>query len=130
MTTALTVCVVDDDLAVLRGLTRLCSAWGYDVRAFASAQQFLEHVRFDGDAVGCVVLDVHLPGMSGLELQAELALRDVHVPIVFVTGAGDDSLRSRALADGAVAFLEKPFDDTELLRAERDALARSGAVAR
>lgn len=130
MTTPLTVCVVDDDLAVLRGLTRLCSAWGYDVRAFASAQQFLAHVRYEADAVGCVVLDVHLPGMSGLELQAELALRHVHVPIVFVTGAGDDTLRSRALADGAVAFLEKPFDDVALLRAVREALARSGAIAR
>ena len=76
--------------------------------------------------------------MSGLELQAELALRHVHLPIVFVTGAGDETLRSRALADGAVAFLEKPFDDdiikntqgsAELLRAVREALARSGAIA-
>lgn len=118
------VSVIDDDVSVLNGLARLCRAWGYSVRPFTSAQQFLEHLRAEGDEIGCVVLDVHLPGMSGLELQASLALTHLDVPIVFVTGAGDETMRSRALADGAVAFLEKPFDLAELLRAVQDAVSR------
>jgi FixJ family two-component response regulator len=118
------VSVVDDDVSVLKGLARLCRAWGFAVRPFTSAQQFLEHLRAEGDEIGCIVLDVHLPGMSGLELQAELASIQLDIPIVFVTGAGDDTLRSRALADGAVAFLEKPFDQADLLHAVQDAVAR------
>lgn len=119
-----TVCVVDDDLSVLKGLSRLCAAWGYAVRPFSSAREFLEHLASKASDVGCLVLDVHLPGMSGLELQAELASRHVWVPIVFVTGAGDEKVRSRALADGAVDFLEKPFDHAELLHAVQQAMAR------
>jgi FixJ family two-component response regulator len=118
------VSVIDDDVSVLRGLARLCRAWGFTVRPFTSGPQFLEHVRSESDDIGCVVLDVHLPGMSGLELQAELASARLEIPIVFVTGAGDDTLRSRALADGAVAFLEKPFDQADLLRAVQHALER------
>jgi two-component system response regulator FixJ len=119
-----TVCVVDDDLSVLKGLSRLCAAWGYAVQPFSTAREFLEYLGSRADDVGCVVLDVHLPGMSGLELQAELASRELLVPIVFVTGAGDEKVRSRALADGAVDFLEKPFDHTDLLRAVQQAMAR------
>jgi FixJ family two-component response regulator len=119
-----TVCVVDDDLSVLKGLSRLCAAWGYAVRPFSTAREFLEHLGSKESDVGCVVLDVHLPGMSGLELQAELASRHLWVPIVFVTGAGDEKVRSRALADGAVDFLEKPFDHLELLHAVQQAMAR------
>ena len=119
-----TVCVVDDDLSVLKGLSRLCAAWGYAVRPFSTAREFLEHLESKKSDVGCVVLDVHLPGMSGLELQAELASRHLWVPIVFVTGAGDEKVRSRALADGAVDFLEKPFDHLELLHAVQQAMAR------
>lgn len=118
------VSVIDDDVSVLKGLARLCRAWGYSVRPFTSAQQFLEHLRSEGDEIGCVVVDIHLPGMTGLELQTELALAHRDVPIVFVTGAGDETLRSRALADGAVAFLEKPFDLSELHRVVQDALAK------
>ena len=118
------VSVIDDDVSVLKGLARLCRAWGFTVRPFTSGQQFLEHVRSERDEIGCVVLDVHLPGMSGLELQTELASARLDIPIVFVTGAGDATLRSRALADGAVAFLEKPFDQAELLRAVQHALER------
>lgn len=121
------VSVIDDDVSVLKGLARLCRAWGFTVRPFTSGRQFLEHVRSESDEIGCVVLDVHLPGMSGLELQAELASAQLHIPIVFVTGAGDDTLRSRALADGAVAFLEKPFDQAELLRAVQHALEQRPA---
>ena len=124
MSSAPIVSVIDDDVSVLKGMARLCRAWGFTVRPFTSGQQFLEHVRSESDEIGCVVLDVHLPGMSGLELQAELASAQLEIPIVFVTGAGDETLRSRALADGAVAFLEKPFDQAELLRAVHHALER------
>jgi FixJ family two-component response regulator len=124
MSSAPIVSVIDDDVPVLRGLARLCRAWGFTVRPFTSGLQFLEHVRSESDDIGCVVVDVHLPGMSGLELQAELVSARLDIPIVFVTGAGDDTLRSRALAEGAVAFLEKPFDQAELLRAVQHALER------
>jgi FixJ family two-component response regulator len=115
--------VVDDDPAVLKGLSRLLQAWDYQVRTFGSAQDFLARTC-DGDGAACVVLDVHMPGLSGLELQADLNRARRRLPIVFVTGHGDASLRTRALVAGAVEFLQKPFTDTELLRALNDAISR------
>jgi len=118
------ICLIDDDVAVLKGLSRLITTWGYRVRAFASAQQFLEQPPAADDEIGCLVLDAHMPVMSGFELQVELEQAQRRLPIVFITGAGDEKLRSRALADGAVEFLEKPFADVELRDAVQTALTR------
>ena len=118
------ICLIDDDAAVLKGLSRLIATWGYRVRAFASAQQFLEQPPAADDEIGCLVLDAHMPVMSGFELQLELDQAQRRLPIIFITGAGDEKLRSRALADGAVEFLEKPFADVELRDAVQTALTR------
>ena len=118
------ICVIDDDAAVLKGLSRLLATWGYRVRAFASAQQFLEQPVSEDADIGCLVVDAHMPVMSGLELQVELDQVARRLPIIFITGAGDEKLRSRALADGAVDFLEKPFADVELRQAVQTALTR------
>jgi FixJ family two-component response regulator len=117
------VCVIDDDVSVLKAVSRLLTALGYTVRSFRSAQQFLDRSTQDDAELGCLVLDVHMPGMSGLELQEELARTDRDLPIVFVTGAGDATLRQRAFANGAVDFLEKPFTDAALERAVSHALS-------
>jgi FixJ family two-component response regulator len=118
------ICLIDDDVAVLKGLSRLIATWGYQVRAFASAQQFLDQPKSDDDEIGCLVLDAHMPVMSGFELQVELDQAQRQLPIIFITGAGDEKLRSRALADGAIRFIEKPFEDIELREAVQAALAR------
>jgi FixJ family two-component response regulator len=118
------ICLIDDDAAVLKGLSRLITTWGYRVRAFASAQQFLEQPAAADDEIGCLVLDAHMPVMSGFELQIELDQAQRRLPIIFITGAGDEKRRNRALADGAVDFLEKPFNDVELREAVQTALTR------
>ena len=107
------VAIVDDDGSVRSALMGLLRAAGYRARAFASAGEFLA----SGPAreVACLVLDVRMPGMSGLELQAELAARSLRLPIVFITAHGDDEAQRRALQAGAIAFLQKPFDDEALL---------------
>jgi len=125
MSDAPIICVIDDDASVLRGLSRLLSAWGHTVRAFSSAALFLEQPAHFDEEICCLVLDVHMPGMSGLELQAELDLARRPIPIVFMTGAGDAKLRSRTPSDTVVAFLEKPFAETELRQALDEALARA-----
>jgi len=115
------VCIVEDDPSVLKGLERLLRAWGYDVRAYRSAREFL-----DSDApVACVVVDVHMPGQTGLQLQAELNREDRRVPVVFITGHGDAGAQQEALSGGAVAFLKKPFTDQDLLKAVRQAIQSS-----
>jgi FixJ family two-component response regulator len=124
------VCVIDDDVSVLRAVSRLLTALGYTVQSFKSAQQFLERPAEDDSEVGCLVLDVHMPGMSGLELQEELARSGRDLPIVFVTGAADETLKQRAYSSGALDFLEKPFTDSSLERAVRYALTcRTGRFA-
>jgi FixJ family two-component response regulator len=124
------VCVIDDDVSVLKAVSRLLSALGYTVRSFKSAHQFLERPSQADSEVGCLVLDVHMPGMSGLELQEELARAGRDLPIVFVTGAEDETLRQRAFSWGAIDFLEKPFTDSALERAVRYALTcRTGRLA-
>jgi two-component system response regulator FixJ len=115
MTTPPLVYVVEDDASVMKGLARLLRAWSYEVRLCASAQEFL-----DGPGAGeadCIVLDVHMPGLSGLDLQQALHQRGANVPVVFVTGHGDAGTQLDALDHGAVAFLKKPFTDQELLAA-------------
>jgi len=105
------IAVVDDDLSFRTAIGRLLSLWGFRVESFASAEAYLQHPR----SAHCLVLDLHLGGMSGLELQARLSDEGRQVPIVFVTATEDSIVRRLALESGAAAFLQKPFDDQRLL---------------
>jgi len=125
--TQLTVFVVDDDRSVREGLVDLISSVGMNVKAFGSTQEFLQHKRPDTPA--CLVLDVRLPGPSGLDLQRQLGLSEEPLPIIFITGHGDIPMSVRAMKDGAVEFLAKPFRDQDLLDAIHQAL-NSDRVAR
>jgi FixJ family two-component response regulator len=116
---AVTVFVVDDDASVLRALSRLLRAEGYRVRECPSSAEFL--AQHDHAEPGCVVLDLSMPGLSGLEVQTALAA-DGERPVVFITGHGDVPSSVKAMKAGAVDFLEKPFDDSDLLRAVRSAV--------
>jgi FixJ family two-component response regulator len=117
-----TVFIVDDAREVRMGLSRLLSAKGYQVRAFESAGTFLrEH---DAEAPGCLLLDVCMPGVSGIELQQSLADSPFPRPIVFLTGRGDIQTSVHAMKEGAVDFLTKPVDDTRLFAAVEQALRR------
>lgn len=118
-----TVFVVDDDPAVLRALTRLFRSSGAEARGFASAEEFMERHR--PEARGCLVLDVTMPGFSGLELQEWLRQSRSPLPIVFITGRGDIPMSVRAMKAGAVDFLTKPVNAEELLKAVDAALQRS-----
>jgi RNA polymerase sigma factor (sigma-70 family) len=112
--------VVDDDPSVLRALTRLLSAAGLETRGFPSPAAFLD--AHDPATPGCLVLDVALPGLDGLELQQALAGSDCARPIVFITGRGDIPTTVRAMKGGAVDFLTKPVNDNDLLAAVRNAI--------
>jgi RNA polymerase sigma factor (sigma-70 family) len=125
MSRAPVVFVVDDDPSVRSSLKFLISTVGLQVESFDSADAFLH--RKPPDAPSCLVLDVRLPGLSGLDLQRELAARNIRIPIVFVTGHGDIPMSVRAMKAGAVEFLTKPFHDQDLLDAIRIALERDRA---
>ena len=125
MTTASIVFVVDDDPSVRSSLKFLLSTVGLQVESFGSADTFLH--RKPPDAPSCLVLDVRLPGLSGLDFQRELAARNIRIPIVFLTGHGDIPMSVRAMKAGAVEFLTKPFRDQDLLDAVRVALERDRA---
>jgi FixJ family two-component response regulator len=114
------VFVVDDDASVRESLAELLASVGLRVEAFGSAAQFLQSKIADGP--GCLVLDVRLPGLSGLDFQADLAKSKVLLPIIFITGHGDIPMSVRAMKAGAVEFLTKPFRDQELLDAVQRAL--------
>lgn len=120
------VFVVDDDPSVRSTIKFLLSSMGLLVETFDSADSFLN--RKLPDAPTCLVLDVRLPGMSGLDFQRELAVRNIRIPIVFLTGHGDIAMTVRAMKDGAVEFLTKPFRDQDLLDAVRVALDRDRAM--
>jgi len=120
--------VVDDDKSVRESLCRLLTSVGMSVEVFPTAQAFLGRPRLD--TPGCVVLDVRLPGLSGLDLQRELAGTDAPLPIVFITGHGDIPMSVRAMKAGAVEFLTKPFREQELLEAIRQAVERDRASRR
>lgn len=109
------VYVVDDDESVREAIQSLIRSVGLHVEAFASAQDFLRSKR--PDVPGCLVLDIRLPGFSGLELQRKLAYADIRIPIVFMTGHGDIPMTVKAMKAGAVEFLTKPFRDQDLLDA-------------
>ena len=125
MTSASVVFVVDDDPSVRASLKFLVSTVGLQVESFDSAEAFLNKKPPDGPS--CLVLDVRLRGMSGLDLQRELAARGLRIPIVFITGHGDIPMSVRAMKAGAVEFLSKPFRDQDLLDAIRAALERDRA---
>ncbi len=117
-----TVLIVDDDPGMRKALVRLCQSAGLKVKSFASAREFLDAPAPESPA--CLVLDVRMPGLSGLDLQAELAARDIHTPIVFITGQGDIPTSVRAMKAGAVDFLTKPFKNKDLVAIIRDALSK------
>ena len=125
MTGAPIVFVVDDDPSVRSSLKFLLSTVGLQVESFASADAFL--LKKSPDAPSCLVLDVRLPGLSGLDFQRELAARNARIPIIFLTGHGDIPMSVRAMKAGAVEFLTKPFRDQDLLDAVRLALDRDRA---
>src|SRR6266581_265106 len=116
------VYVVDDDASVREALGSLIRSAGLEVETFASAQEFLARSR--ADVPSCLVLDVQLPGLSGLDLQHELAKADVQIPIIFLTGHGDIPTSVRAIKAGALEFLTKPFNDEDLLNAIQQGIAR------
>ena len=123
-----TVFVVDDDPSVRRSTERLVRSLGFDVRTFASAKEFLEHARVPGPA--CLVLDVHLPGLGGLDLQRALTQAGVRIPIIFITGHGSIPMTVRAMKEGAVEFLTKPVRPRDLLAAVRAAIERDRGAQR
>jgi len=114
------VFVVEDDSSMREALTDLITSVGFLVEPFKSAREFLEHRR--SDAPACLVLDVRLPGLSGLDLQRELVRTEAPIPIIFITGHGDIPMSVRAIKEGAVDFLAKPFRDQDLLDAIQHAL--------
>ena len=116
------VFVVDDDSSVREAIKSLIRSVGLRVETFGTAQEFLRSTR--PDAPACVVLDVRLPGLSGLDLQHELTAHGINLPIIFITGHGDIPMSVRAMKAGALEFLTKPFRDQDLLDAIQQALER------
>src|SRR5215468_1972380 len=120
------VYVVDDDVSAREGVARLICSAGLTAKTFASGEEFLAAAR--SKVPGCLILDVNLPGLNGLDLQQKIAASDTEVPIVFLTGYGDIPMTVRAVKAGASNFLTKPVDCEELLKAVRQALERSRLV--
>ena len=126
------VFIIDDDSSIREGVADLLRSIGLQVEAFASTQQFLDSKR--PDAPGCIVLDVRLPGLSGLDSQRVLAISDIRLPIIFITGHGDIPMSVRAIKSGAIEFLTKPLHEQQLIDAvhagiERDRARREEAEA-
>jgi FixJ family two-component response regulator len=121
-----TVFVVDDDPSVRASIQGLLQSASLRCESFGTAEEFLRHMRSDGPS--CLVLDVSLPGVNGLDFQRELASSGIRIPIIFVTGHGDIPMTVKAMKSGAVEFLTKPFDDQDLLDAIRQALDRDRAT--
>jgi two-component system response regulator FixJ len=110
---AATVFIVDDDDGMRRALSLLLNTVGYKTAAFASPKEFLD--KFNNDAAGCLVLDIRMPGMSGLELQQHLNRMGSMLPVIFITGHGDVPMAVQAMKEGAFEFVQKPFRDQDLL---------------
>jgi len=117
------ICVMDDDPSVRKGLGRLLRSMGYQVEAFGSAEEFLQTAS-DCPGPACLVLDVKMPGLDGLDLQKQLQQRDYIMPIVFITGHGDIPMSVKAMKTGAIDFLTKPFDEEDFLKAVQEALKK------
>ena len=120
------VFVIDDDESIREALKSLIRSVGLSVETFASAQEFLQSPR--PDVPSCLILDVRMPGLSGLDLQRDLTEANIHIPIIFITGHGDIPMSVRAMKAGAVEFLTKPFRDQDLLDAIQQALERDRQV--
>jgi len=116
------IAIVDDDPSVREGLSSLLRSAGWRVETFASAHEFMD--RRGAEAPSCLVLDLQLPGLSGLDLQKRMAEVDMEIPIVFLTGHGNIPASVQAMKAGAVEFLTKPFDEEDLLRAIQEAIER------
>src|ERR1044072_4535861 len=116
------VFVIDDDESIREALKSLIRSVGLSVETFASAHEFLQSSR--PDVPSCLILDVRMPGLSGLDLQRDLAEANIHIPIIFITGHGDIPMSVRAMKAGAMEFLTKPFRDQDLLDAIQQALER------
>jgi FixJ family two-component response regulator len=116
------VAVVDDDGSFRGALQRLLKSAGYPVRSFASGEDFLK--SGEQHDTGCLIADISMPGMSGLDLQAKLNADHCPIPIIFITAHGDEKIRLQAMRGGAVKFLAKPFDDAILLESVQTALKR------
>ena len=114
------VVIVDDDRSVQSALKDLMESAGLLARCFKSAEEFLEWDQ--RNRTGCLLLDIRMPGMSGLELQAKLIAEGSSIPVIFITAHGDANMKMRAMKAGAVEFLTKPFDDEVLLKKVRPAL--------
>jgi RNA polymerase sigma factor (sigma-70 family) len=117
------VFIVDDDAAVCKSLERLVRSVGLQAETFASAHEFLQRTPYNGP--GCLVLDVRMPGLSGLALQETLAAAHDDIPIIFITAHGDLAMSVRAMKAGAVDFLAKPFNDQDLLDAIHEAITKN-----
>ena len=122
------VFVVDDDVSVRESLKNLFRSVGLNVTAFATAREFLASKR--PDAPGCLILDVRLPGLSGLDLQRQLGEAGIQIPVIFITGHGDIPMSVQAMKAGAAEFLTKPFRDQDLLDAVRQAIERDRTARR
>lgn len=120
MATLPLISIVDDDDALKRSLENLIRSAGLRAQGFASAEAFLSSPQ--GEETACLILDVRMPGMSGLELQRRLAMAHSPIPIIFITAHVDEGVRTRALQEGVVAFLYKPFREDDLLDAIQAAL--------
>ena len=118
------VMIVDDDDSIRKAVRRLMKAYGFAVETFGSAEEYLDSDRLD--KTSCLILDVHMPGMNGLELQKRLVASGCVIPIIFITAFTDESARARAMTAGAVGYLAKPFADEDLLSCIRAALQSTG----
>jgi FixJ family two-component response regulator len=118
------ISVVDDHASVRVGTENLLNSLGYTVHTFASAEEFLRSAHFSDTS--CVITDVQMPAMSGVQLQALLLAQGHHVPIIFITAFSDDAVRARALQAGAICFLTKPLDRLTLIKCLETALERHG----
>ncbi len=117
------VFVIDDDISVRRSLPLLLGAYGYVVETFSSAEEYLNKEIYDG--TGCIILDINMKGKSGMELQDELNKIGQHLPIIFITGKGNVHMSVETIRKGAINFLEKPFDEKELLNSVAEAILLS-----
>ena len=120
------VYIVDDDRSVRSSLSRLLHSAGYETKVFGSATEFLQCQPYDGES--CLILDVMMPGISGISLHRQLAAKRINLPVIFLTAHGDLPMGVRAMKRGAEDFLQKPVDETVLLSAVSQALARYGTT--
>ncbi len=120
------VYIVDDDPAIVRALKELAEVMGLDAEGYESAEAFLE--GYQANRPGCLILDMSLPGMNGLQLQAELKNRSQALPVIFITGHGVERIEAQAIGSGAIAVLEKPFRIGQLCEAIQEPVALVGKV--